>query len=51
MGSQLFVPRTWHLGLSADRYAKDQVAEDEPSTCEKEVENRMTLAIRRLAAT
>ena len=43
MGSQLFVPRTWHFGLSADRYAKDQVAEDDPGTRENEVENRVTL--------
>ncbi len=47
MGSQLFVPRTWHLGLSADRYAKDQVAEDDPGTREKEVENRLTLSASR----
>ena len=47
MGSQLFVPRTWHLGLSADRYAKDQVAEDDPGTREKEVENRVTLSASR----
>jgi hypothetical protein len=47
MGSQLFVPRTWHLGLSADRYAKDQVAEDDPSTREEEVENRVTLSASR----
>src|SRR5947208_4961649 len=47
MGSQLFVPRTWHLGLSADRYAKDQVAEDDPGTRENEVENRVTLSASR----
>jgi len=47
MGSQLFVPRTWHLGLSADRYAKNQVAEDDPSTREEEVENRVTLSASR----
>jgi hypothetical protein len=47
MGSQLFVPRTWHLGLGADRYAKDQVAEDDPGTREKEVENRVTLSASR----
>ena len=47
MGSQLFVPRTWHLGLSADRYAKDQVAEDDPGTREKEIENRVTLSASR----
>ena len=47
MGSQLFVPRTWHLGLSADRYAKDQIAEDDPGTREKEVENRVTLSASR----
>jgi hypothetical protein len=47
MGSQLFVPRTWHLGLSADRYAKDQVAEDDPATREEEVENRLTLSASR----
>lgn len=47
MGSQLFVPRTWHLGMSADRYAKDQVAEDDPSTREEEVENRVTLSASR----
>ena len=50
MGSQLFVPRTWHLGLSADRYAKDQVAEDDPGTREKEVENRVTLSASRTFA-
>lgn len=50
MGSQLFVPRTWHLGLSADRYAKDQVAEDDPGTREKEVENRITLSASRTLA-
>src|SRR5438552_1854303 len=47
MGSQLFVPRTWHLGLSADRYAKDQVAEEDPGTREREVENRVTLSASR----
>src|SRR5439155_21521671 len=47
MGSQLFVPRTWHFGLSADRYSKDQVAEDDPGTREKEVENRVTLSASR----
>lgn len=47
MGSQLFVPRTWHLGLSADRYEKDQVAEDDPLTREEEVENRVTLSASR----
>jgi len=47
MGSQLFVPRTWHFGLGADRYAKDQVAEDAPGTREKEVESRVTLSASR----
>src|SRR5207249_10649934 len=47
LGSQLFVPGTWHLGLGADRYAKDQVAEDAPGTREKEVENRVTLSASR----
>jgi len=47
MGSQLFVPKTWHFGLSADRYSKDQVAEDEPGTREEEVENRVTLSASR----
>src|SRR5437870_8019708 len=47
MGSQLFVPRTWHFGLSADRYTKDQVAEDDPATREKEVEQRCTLSASR----
>src|SRR5207245_5026697 len=47
MGSQLFVPGTWHFGLSADRYSKDQVAEDEPGTREEEVENRVTLSASR----
>jgi hypothetical protein len=43
----LFVPRTWHLGLSADRYAKDQVATEDPATREEEVENRVTLSASR----
>jgi len=47
MGSQLFIPRTWHFGLSADRYSKDQVAEGDPATREKEVEQRFTLSASR----
>ncbi len=47
IGSQIFVPKTWHLGLDAGRYAKDQVAEDEPGTREKEVEDRLVLSVSR----
>ncbi len=44
VGSQIFVPRTLHLGLDEERYAKDQVAENDPSLREREVENRITLS-------
>ena len=47
IGSQVFVPQTWHFGLDAGRYAKDQVAEDEPGTREREVEDRLTLSASR----
>jgi hypothetical protein len=47
MGSQIFVPRTWHVGFGADRFAKDQVAEHDPTTREEEVENRFTFSTSR----
>lgn len=47
VGSQVFVPGTWHVGLDADRFTKDQVSEDDPGTREKEVESRLTLSISR----
>jgi hypothetical protein len=42
--SQLFVPRTFSLGLDADRFSKDQGAEDAAPGREAEVENRVTLS-------
>lgn len=45
--SQLFVPKMWHFGLDTGRYAKDQVAEDDALTREKEEENRLTLSVSR----
>lgn len=47
IGSQLFVPKTWHVGLDTGRYTKDQVAESDPGTREREVENRLTLSASR----
>src|SRR5262245_33371484 len=47
IGSQIFVPGSWHLGLETDRFAKDQVAEDDPATREREVESRVTLSASR----
>jgi hypothetical protein len=47
LGSQLFVPNIWHVGLGAERFDKDQVAEDDPTTREEEVENRLTLSASR----
>jgi len=47
VGSQIFVPGTWHVGFDTDRFAKDQVAEDDPGTREKEVESRFTLSVSR----
>jgi hypothetical protein len=44
VGSQVFVPNMWHVGLDVDRYAKDQVAEDGPGLREKEVDDRLTLS-------
>src|SRR5260221_7464790 len=44
VGSQVFVPDTWHLGLDVDRYAKDQVGEEDPASREQEVEDRLTLS-------
>ncbi len=47
IGSQLFVPKTWHVGLDTGRYTKDQVAGDDPGTREKEVESRLTVSASR----
>lgn len=47
VGSQLFVPKTWNVGLDFGRFAKDQVAEDDPSLREEEVEDRVTLSVSR----
>ncbi len=44
VGSQVFVPNMWHVGVDVDRYAKDQVAEDDPTLREKEIDNRLTLS-------
>jgi outer membrane putative beta-barrel porin/alpha-amylase len=45
--SQLFVPKLWHFGLDTGRYAKDQVAEADALTREKEEEDRVTLSVSR----
>jgi Putative MetA-pathway of phenol degradation len=47
IGSQLFVPKTWHVGLDAGRYDKDQVSAEDPGTREQEVEDRLTFAVSR----
>jgi hypothetical protein len=47
VGSQIFVPDTWHVGLDADRYTKDQVSEDLPGTRERETDDRLTLSASR----
>jgi hypothetical protein len=43
VGSQIFVPQTWNLGLEYGRFAKDQVSLEEPGTREEEVEGRVAL--------
>jgi len=47
VGSQIFVPKTWNVGLDFGRFSKDQVAEDDPLLREKEVEDRVTLSVSR----
>lgn len=47
VGSQIFVPRTWNVGLDFGRFAKDQVAEADPLLREEEVESRVTLSVSR----
>ena len=44
VGSQIFVPQSFRLGLDVDRYAKDQISADDPSLREEEVEKRVTLS-------
>jgi hypothetical protein len=44
VGSQIFVPNTWSVGLDADRYSKDQVSEEDPSQREQEDESRITFS-------
>jgi hypothetical protein len=47
VGSQIFVPDAWRLGLDAGRYEKDQVSEEDPDTREAETEDRFTLSFTR----
>lgn len=47
VGSQIFVPRTWNVGLDLGRFDKDQVAESDPSLREEEVESRVTISVSR----
>ncbi len=41
VGSQLFVPNTWHVGFDVDRFEKDQIGEE--GGREREVDQRYTL--------
>jgi len=50
VGSQVFVPDTWHVGFDTDFYSKDQVAEDDPTTREREDESRFTFSVSRTFA-
>ena len=47
VGSQIFVPKTWNVGLDFGRFSKDQVTEDDPLLREEEVESRVTLSVSR----
>jgi hypothetical protein len=44
VGSQIFVPQAFRVGLDVDRYAKDQISTEDPTLREEEVENRATLS-------
>ena len=46
-GSQIFSAQAWHVGLDFGRFAKDQVAEDDPLLREEEVEDRVTFTVSR----
>jgi hypothetical protein len=44
VGNQMFGGQTWRMSLEQDRYAKDQVWDQDPTGRETESENRTTLA-------
>lgn len=47
IGSQLFVPNAWNLGLDFGRFSREQATEHEPTETESDTEQRVTFSASR----